>query len=173
MYKHQWVVVRAVSFLRKRGYNIKLRLVGGGKGKAQRQLEKAVASLDPCGDFVEQLDFIPHAALPELLSQADLFVFASSCENMPVTLVEAMAVGLPIACSNRGPMPEVLSDGGVFFDPEDSGSIAAAIEQLMQSSALRQSCSRRAKSLAQQYSWKLCADETLEFISKTHMHTFS
>ena len=35
---------------------------------------------------------------------------------MPNTLVEAMASGLPIACSDRGPMPEVLGDGGVLFD---------------------------------------------------------
>lgn len=173
MYKHPWVVVEAVSTLRKRGYNINLSLVGGGKGQAQRLLEKTVASLDPDGHFVKQIDFMPHAALPELLAQADLFVFASSCENMPVTLVEAMAVGLPIACSNRGPMPEVLGNGGVYFDPEDSGSIAAAIEHLMQSSQLRLACSQRAKTLSQQYSWKRCADETLAFIKETHRRILS
>lgn len=173
MYKHQWVVVEAVSILRKRGFNIKLSLVGGGKGHAQRLLGKAVAELDPEGHFIEQLEFLPHAALPELLSQADLFVFASSCENMPVTLVEAMAVGLPIACSNRGPMPEVLADGGVYFDPEDANSISVAIEELIQSSTLRLACSQRARVLAQQYSWRRCADETLEFIKETHRLTLS
>jgi len=42
-------------------------------------------------------------------------------------LVEAMASGLPIACSNRGPMPEVLGDAGVYFDPEDPHDIARAL----------------------------------------------
>jgi glycosyltransferase involved in cell wall biosynthesis len=173
MYKHQWVVVQAVATLRKRGYNLSLSLVGGGKGDAQRLLDKTVAELHPEGDFVDQLEFLPHAELPELLAQADLFVFASSCENMPVTLLEAMAVGLPIACSNRGPMPEVLEDGGVYFDPEDANSISLAIEQLMQSSTLRLACSQRARILVQKYSWRRCADETLEFVKETHRRTLS
>ena len=45
-------------------------------------------------------------------------IFASSCESSSCVLIENMASGLPIACSNRGPMPEVLKDGGVYFDPE-------------------------------------------------------
>ena len=171
MYKHQWVVVQAVAALRARGYKLTLSLVGGGKGNAQKLLQEAIALSDPNGVFVEQLEFLPHDELPALLAQADLFVFASSCENMPVTLVEAMAVGLPIACSNRGPMPEVLADGGVYFDPEDADSIAEAIEQIVQSSELRLAIAQRAKILSSQYTWKRCADETMEFVSQSYMRT--
>jgi glycosyltransferase involved in cell wall biosynthesis len=87
---------------------------------------------------------------------------------MPVTLLEAMAVGLPIACSNRGPMPEVLENGGVYFDPEDADSIADAIEQIIQNPALRSTISQRAKTLAEQYTWARCADETFAFITETY-----
>ena len=45
------------------------------------------------------------------------------------TLIESTCVGLPIACSNRGPMPEVLEDGGVYFDPENTQSIKRSIEK--------------------------------------------
>jgi glycosyltransferase involved in cell wall biosynthesis len=171
MYKHQWVVVDAISRLRKRGHNLTLSLVGGGKGPAQQLLHDMITDLDPERIFVTQLEFLPHASLPELLGQADLFVFASGCENMPVTLVEAMAVGLPIACSNRGPMPEVLADGGVYFNPEDADSIAAAIEQIIQSPALRIAIAERAKALSQQYNWKRCADETFAFVEETCLKT--
>jgi glycosyltransferase involved in cell wall biosynthesis len=171
LYKHQWVVVQAISLLRKRGNNLKLSLVGGGKGPAQQLLQDAIAVLDPCGEFVEQLAFLPQQELPTHLAHADLFVFASSCENMPNTLVEAMAVGLPIACSNRGPMPEVLADGGVYFDPKDADSIADAIEQIIQSPALRLAISQRAKVLSQQYNWKRCADETWAFVAETYLRT--
>lgn len=171
MYKHQWVVVEAVSLLRKRGYNLMLSLVGGGNGPAQELLHDMITVVDPESVFVKQLEFLPHAELPALLAEADLFVFASSCENMPVTLVEAMAVGLPIACSNRGPMPEVLADGGGYFNPEDSESIAGAIEQIIQSPALRLSIAQRAKVLSQQYNWKRCADETFSFIAETYLRT--
>lgn len=171
MYKHQCVVVCAIAALRKRGHNLLLTLVGGGKGPAQQLLQDAIAVSDPEGIFVKQLEFLPHEDLPALLAEADLFVFASSCENMPVTLVEAMAVGLPIACSNRGPMPEVLADGGVYFDPEDADSIADAIEQIIQSPELRLAIAQRAKALSQQYSWKRCADETLAFVAETYLRT--
>jgi glycosyltransferase involved in cell wall biosynthesis len=102
------------------------------------------------------------------LASNDLFVFASSCENLPVTLLEAMAVGLPIACSNRGPMPEVLEDGGVYFDPENAVSIANAVEQIIVDSTLRTRIATKAKSLSEQYSWARCADETWKFIVETY-----
>lgn len=169
MYKHQWMVVRAIEKLRKRGHNLMLTLVGGGKGRAQQLLEAQIAVSDPYGDFVRQLSFVPQSELPGHLANADLFVFASSCENMPNTLVEAMAVELPIACSNRGPMPEVLDDGGVYFDPEASDSIADAVERIIKDKMLRETVAQCAKILSDQYSWSRCADETWAFLVDTYM----
>ena len=166
MYKHQWVVVQAIAALRKRGYKLKISLVGGGSGQAHALLQREIDASDPESVFVEQLDFLPQAALPSHLANSDLFVFASSCENLPVTLLEAMAVGLPIACSNRGPMPEVLVDGGVYFDPEKVESIANAIEQIISDSVLRTRIALRAKALSAQYSWARCSDETFAFVTE-------
>lgn len=168
LYKHQWVVVQAIAVLRERGQNISLTLVGGGAGRAQQLLDEQISLSDPDGVFVEQLDFVPQNKLPVHLANADLFVFASSCENMPNTLVEAMAVGLPIACSNRGPMPEVLGDGGVYFDPEDTDSIAEAVGQIIKDPVLRVKIAQRAKRLSEQYSWSRCANETWAFIVETY-----
>jgi glycosyltransferase involved in cell wall biosynthesis len=127
MYKHQWNVVRAIGALRKRGVDVSLVLAGGGSGRAQSLLDRTIEEIDPQREFVQTLGFVQHDELPALLASADLFVFASSCENMPNTLVEAMAAGLPIACSDRGPMPEILQEAGVYFDPEDVPSIADAV----------------------------------------------
>jgi N-acetyl sugar amidotransferase len=167
MYKHQWLVVRAIVALRKRGHDLTLTLIGGGKGQAQQLLQDEIVESDPEGVIIRQLDFVPQIELPTHLANADLFVFASSCENMPNTLLEAMAVGLPIACSNRGPMPQVLEDGGVYFDPEDTDSIADAIAQIIQNPTLRSTIAQRAKTLSEQYSWARCADETWAFVTQT------
>jgi glycosyltransferase involved in cell wall biosynthesis len=166
-YKHQWKVVEAVAQLRKRGFNLQLELVGGGEGKARARLEAQLAVSDPNRVFVAQREFVPQHALPGILARADMFVFASSCENMPNTLIEAMASGLPIACSNRGPMPEVLQDGGVYFDPEETDSIAIAIENLIVDSVQRCRLAERAKALSRQFSWARCARETFSFIVQT------
>ena len=166
-YKHQWHVVQAVAQLRQRGFDLQLELVGGGEGRVQRRLESQVAVSDPGRTFVTVHDYVPQHTLPGFLAQADLFVFASSCENMPNTLLEAMAARLPIACSNRGPMPEVLEDGGVYFDPENPDSIAAAIEDLVADPAKRARVAARAKELSREYSWARCARETFYFIAQT------
>ena len=102
---------------------------------------------------MQTLGFVQHDELPALLASADLFVFASSCENMPNTLVEAMAAGLPIACSDRGPMPEILQEAGVYFDPEDVPSIADAVARIVSDAELRTRIAQRARRLSEQYSW--------------------
>jgi len=168
MYKHQWVVVEALSILRAHGHNITLQLIGGGVGKAQKLLDKSIKKFDPNVSFIEILNFIPHNKVPEYLSKSHIFIFASSCENMPITLIEGMSSGLPIACSDRGPMPEVLQDGGVYFDPEDCNSIVIAIEKIIYNQPLREEISERAKSLSNQYSWQRCADQTWTFIVDTY-----
>jgi len=166
-YKHQWNVVRAVAQLRLRGFDVQIELVGGGNGKAQARLAAQIAESDPYREFVFQRGFVPQHTLPGYLSRADLFVFASSCENMPNTLVEAMAAGLPIVCSNRGPMPEVLEDGGVYFDPENPYSIADAIEDIINDAPKRSMLAARAKELSSKYSWSRCAYETFSFMIQT------
>ena len=66
---------------------------------------------------------------------------------------ESMAAGLPIACSNRGPMPEVLGDAGLYFDPEQPVQIAKAIHTLSLSPSLREEKARAAFNRSQHYSW--------------------
>ena len=168
LYKHQWNVVRAVADLRSRGYDLKLLLVGSGSRKGDRLLSKEIMRSDPNGEFVVRVGAVPHRQLPELHADADLYIFASSCENMPNTLIEGMASGLPIACSNRGPMPEVLGEAGSYFDPESPESIASAIETLLLQPELRTSMAQRAAGISELYSWKRCAEETWEFLNETY-----
>lgn len=163
-YKHQCKVAQAITSLKKKGINLTIDFVGGGTGEAQWEFDKCVSYLDPDKSFIKQQDFISHSALPVILSKSDLFIFASSCENMPNTLIEGMCSGIPIACSNRGPMPEVLKNGGVYFDPEDSISIAGAIEFLIRNEKERKEFANRSQILSFQYSWKRCRSETFEYI---------
>jgi glycosyltransferase involved in cell wall biosynthesis len=167
LYKHQWKVVRAIAALRSKGYDITLQLVGGGRGRPEALLQSELARSDPAGDYVSRAGFVPQSELPLFFDRSDIFIFASSCENMPNTLIEGMASGLPIASSDRGPMPEVLGDSGVYFDPEDSESIASAIERLVCDGSLRESISAKAIKRAEEFSWERCADETWAFLRDT------
>ncbi|MCV2349733.1 glycosyltransferase [Paucibacter sp. Y2R2-4] len=166
-YKHQWNVVKAIRLLRDQGILVTLTLIGGGSGKARQLLDRTIAE---CGgaEWTTQLDFLKHSELPAQLDHADIFVFASSCENLPVTLLEGMAKALPIACSNRGPMPEVLGDGGEYFDPLDPTSIADSIGRLIASPDRRKLLATTAHERADTFTWSECSNRTFSFIRNSY-----
>jgi glycosyltransferase involved in cell wall biosynthesis len=169
VYKHQWSLVRAVYALRNMGFNLELTLAGGSDfGVAQQYLDDALAECDPSREYVKQVGHINVEDLPDLISASHIFIFASSCETISNTLIEGMASGLPIACSNRGPLPEVLKDAGTYFDPEIIDSIVSAIEQILTDTKLRKNIAAKAKKLSENYSWKRCANETFSFVIETY-----
>ena len=65
-------------------------------------------------------------------------------------------------------MPEVLRDGGVYFDPEQPDSIAAAIGRILTEPGLPATLAGRARTYARDYSWRRCAAETWQFLVETH-----
>lgn len=165
-YKHQWQVAMGVGRLRAEGVPIALDLIGPAYPAALRRLRRTVQRIDPLESFIRYLGEIPHSELHTRYREANLCVFASSCETISNALLEGMASGLPIACSNRGPMPEVLGAAGVYFDPEDPDSISSALRQLIKSPQLRAQKARAAFERAREFSWVRCASETLALLSQ-------
>jgi glycosyltransferase involved in cell wall biosynthesis len=163
-YKHQWHVAEAVTALRREGLPLCIDFVGPAYRPSLRRFRSTLRRLDPTGTFLRYRGAIPYDALHTLQNESDVFVFASSCENMPNILVEAMAAGFPIACARRGPMPEILGEGGKYFDPERPEEIARAIRALVQSSAHRRRCAEIAFERAAKFSWDRCARETFGFM---------
>ena len=166
-YKHQWQVVEAVGRLRETsGWPLQLDLVGSGSLRPLRRLHAAMHRWDSKRVWINYHGVLPHDQIHSLYQSADLGVFASSCENMPNILIETMAAGLPIACSKRGPMPEVLGDAGFYFNPEKPNDITEALHQLISSPELRTEMAERSYKEVQQYSWERCADSTFRFLTE-------
>jgi glycosyltransferase involved in cell wall biosynthesis len=165
-YKHQATVAEAVARLAGQGERISLALIGPAYTPALRRLRSVLEKIDPKARVIRYLGPIAHDEIHAAYARADIGVFASSCENMPNILLEQMAAGLPIACSNRGPMPEILRDAGVFFDPEDVDSVCNALRALIRSPELRARLALGAQELARRYSWARCAEETFGFLAQ-------
>ncbi len=163
-YKHQWNVVEAVDILCKEGYPIALDLVGPAYGPSLKRLTKTMDRLDAKSSWVNYHGAIPFDELDACYAKADLGLFASNCENMPNILLETMASGLPIACSKCGPMPELLGESGIYFDPEKSGPITDAMRELIDRPKLRADLAAASYLKADKYSWRRCAYESFEFI---------
>lgn len=166
-YKHQWHVIEGIARARElSGQELRLRLVGGGSGSSLRRVNAAIRQFDPDHTFVEQVPFVPNELIRKELADADLFIFASSCENMPITLLEAMASGVPIASSDRGPMTEVLGDTAIFFDPEDPVQIANAVCTLLKDPKMAVGAGEMARERARSFTWEKCAEATWKLVRK-------
>ncbi|UDM62776.1 glycosyltransferase family 4 protein [Pseudoalteromonas piscicida] len=166
-YKHQWVLIEAFSEFLDSYPEATLTLVGANSGPCRDLVLDSVRRVGDKASSIEVLSFVKHDSIPELLNQHDVFIFASSCENMPNTLIEAMAAGLPILSSDRGPMPEVLEGSGILFNPEKKASIIKALN-IATDCTLLNSNSKLSYKKALEYSWKRCANETFNYLLKVN-----
>jgi glycosyltransferase involved in cell wall biosynthesis len=167
VYKNQWHVVRAIELLRKEGFDVNLHIVGGGNGEAVNLLKKQIEISCNYQKFVYHHEFLPQHKVLEFHYNSDIFVFASSCEAFGISLLEAMASGLPIVCSNRSSLPEVLDNCGLLVNPEDPSQIAQAIKILIENNVLSNELSKKAKIKSNTYTWSKCSNETFSFITDT------
>jgi glycosyltransferase involved in cell wall biosynthesis len=168
LYKHNWNLIEAVFNIRKQyGFNLQLQLIGSEEGnkKALDKIELAINKFDSENVFVSRTSKINHSQLVSYLENTDIFVFASTCENMPNTLIEGMSTSLPVVCSNYGPMPEVIQDAAIFFDPEDVQSITESLYEMIINDELRLRLAEKSYLLSKQFSWEKCSNKTFEFIS--------
>ena len=165
LHKHQSEVAQAVLNLHHKGYPVHITFVGPVDSQKEYSLfNKVIVSYPSSHEVISYTGNIDYNNLKEFYKKADLFVFASSCENMPNILLEAMAAGLPIACSSFGPMPQILKEGGVYFSPESNKEIENSIQKLLLSEDLRKRISHTAYEISQAYTWKKCSEETFQFI---------
>jgi len=103
--------------------------------------------------------FVPQAELPAIYHGADVFVFPTLIEGMPLVVVEAMACGLPVICTDRGP-DDLVRDGveGFIVPIRDPRAIAERLERLRADPALRARMSRAALVRAAEFTWaRYCA----------------
>jgi glycosyltransferase involved in cell wall biosynthesis len=166
VYKFQWVVAEAVIALVRQGLPVTLDLVGPVYEPAMEKLQAVLRDSGADAAAIRHHGSAGGAELVRWYHEADGFVFASSCENMPNTLLEAMAAGLPIASSNRGPMPEILGDAGIYFDPTDVASTTTAIGELVSNVTLRADIAQRAYDRAATFSWTKCARATFSLLNE-------
>ena len=100
---------------------------------------------------VEVAGRVPRERMPEEYRRCDLFVLPTLADNTPVTLMEAMASGLPVVATRVGGIPELVSEGttGNLVDRGDVGSLVAAVERLVTDTPLRRRMGRQARAVAE------------------------
>ena len=100
------------------------------------------------------------------MCDSDIFIFASSSETFGISLVEAMALGMPIVCSNKSSLPEILRDGGLYFDPSNDFELSNQINKFIKNKKLREKNLKKAFNLSLRYSWKNNVRQFCDIVNK-------
>jgi glycosyltransferase involved in cell wall biosynthesis len=120
-------------------------VVGDGPDRSKIEAELAQLGLS---ESVRLLG--DRSDVPQLLAQSDIFVCSSRSEGMPVSVLEAMAVGLPVVASAVGGVPEIVDDGrtGLLVAPGATAPLADALAGLIRDRALREHMGRSGREAA-------------------------
>jgi glycosyltransferase involved in cell wall biosynthesis len=160
-HKNHHLLLLALHRLRQ-VYGIALSLVLTGDEMGQWEQFEAFARHFHLQEQVRFLGYVPAHDLPGLYQGAAMLLFPSLFEGFGIPLVEAMALGCPIAAANTASIPEVVGDAARLFDPRQPDSIASVCTQLLADHDLRQTLIARGRERAQRFSWEMAADETLQ-----------
>ena len=150
-------LLRAMPHIVKERPDVHLAIVGSTSGKGfwdnVPELMAFVRDNPPLEQHVTFTGYVPDAELVELFASAAALVFPSLWEGFGLPAVEAMSCGLPVLSSDRGSLPEVVRDAGLYFDPEDLGAIRDTILRFFGDAGLRRTVTAAALPRASEFSW--------------------
>ena len=132
-------------------------VITGVRGFAAKEVEQLA------GKHVRILGWVPREELYELFRCARGFIYPSTFEGFGMPVSEAMAAGVPVACSDISPLREIAGETVHYFDPSSDSAIREALTLLAAGSVPADLAQRRAA----EFSWEKCARATLDYLSKS------
>jgi glycosyltransferase involved in cell wall biosynthesis len=135
-------------------------LLAGPTSPQDAQLRETARALG-IADKVLILGWVSSADLEGLYAAAACLALPSLQEGFGFSAVEAMARGVPVACSATSSLADTVGDAGLLFDAERPASIAAALRRLLDDPALRADLIGRGRARALALTWRACAEGTL------------
>jgi len=140
--------------------DLHLVFAGDGNERAYKAhlRQKALESAVP--DRIHFLGNVPSQSLPELYRGASCYVASTEIEACPNSVIEALASSCPIVAANTPPLPEVLRDSAMFYEPRNLSELGSAIGKVVTHSKLSESLSRSSWERARYFSWDACAKST-------------
>ena len=132
----------------------------------EQELRERASSAGVAGD-VRFPAWVSAAEVEGLWALTQAFVFPSLYEGFGLPVLEAMARGVPVACSNASSLPEVAGDAALLFDPHNEAAIAEALRRLLDDFALREQLATRGLARVAEFTWERTARLTLESYRRT------
>jgi len=131
----------------------------GHPGWRSEQLHVRIKAAQAAG-WVRYLGFVDAADLPLIYAGSRLFVFPSLYEGFGLPILEAMASGIPVVCSNSSTLPEVAGDAAAMCEAQDVDRLSQLIATGLEDQQWRAMARSKGITNAARFSWKRCAEET-------------
>ena len=138
-------------------------VIAGMQGFHAGRLDRLITELK-LENRVQLTGWIPRDELYRLYARARAFIYPSTFEGFGMPVLEAMAAGVPVACSDIPPLREVADDAALFFDPVNEEAIERALDSISSDTSLRERLSAEGRARARQFTWEKAARETLDAI---------
>ena len=136
----------------------------GGGGFSAKEIERARGLGIKSENLIHM--FGNDQLLVSLYSAATLFIYPSMYEGFGIPLLEAMALGCPVATSAVSSIPEVAGNAAIYFDPNDPDSMRRSIEEVLANPKRLEEFGARGVERAKSFSWEKCANQTLDAYGK-------
>ncbi len=159
--KNLRVLLRAYAHALRLGIGSEL-VVAGRAGWRSETVRRAVEEAPELRDRVRFTGFVDQEDLPGLVGGARALVLPSRYEGFGMPVLEAMAAGTPVLCSDRGALPEVAGGAALHFDADDEEALAGLLARIDGDDGLWEDLRRRGLERAAPFTWERCARETLE-----------
>ncbi|MEM8993640.1 MAG: glycosyltransferase family 1 protein [Acidobacteriota bacterium] len=141
-------------------------VLAGANWSGSEAVHRRIAS-SPYADRILATGFVGSELLHDLLDGADLLVFPSLYEGFGLPVLEAMAAGVPVACSDRSSLPEVAGDAALYFDPDDPASICAGVTAALADRAGRRRRVEAGRRRAAELTWRRTAERTAASLERS------
>lgn len=164
--KNLHTLIRAVAKARRQYPDLRLLVAGRVVDEDYHRELLRLAAECGLGQAVVFLGGQPPSELLDLYRRCTAFVFPSTVETFGNPLVEAMACGAPVICSDSTAMPEVAGDAVLYVSPQDEAALTAAILRLLADGDLREDLGRRSLTRAVRYSWARTGAQTAEVLRR-------
>ena len=145
-------------------------VLAGMRGFHTRLLEALIEQLGLKGS-VQLTGWLPREELYRLYQRALAFVYPSTFEGFGMPVLEALAAGVPVACSDIPALREVAGEAALFFDPLDEDAIDAALNVIVTDASQRLRLAEAGPARARHFSWTQAGAQTLDVLSQSLQKT--
>jgi len=148
------MIINATTNLHKRGYEVYLDILGEGEDRSRLE---AVIARNNAESYI-----VLHgrqANVETYLQQSDIYVSASKTEGLPLSILEAMACGLPIVATDAGGTRDIVHNGenGYLIPLEAQVELEEALARIIRNAGLRNALGQKSRAIAEQWSLSNCA----------------